>query len=70
MKDRGHELKVQEDTFTSLSPGLRLNERPKPVRAMLENTSKVQEAMDCLSDVEGRNAKLLANRIIRQWRFP
>ena len=49
---------VQEDTFTPLSPSLRLKERPKPVRPMLENTSKVQEAMDCLSDVKGRNGKL------------
>ena len=64
-----HKLKVQEDTFTPLSPSLRLNERPKPVRPMLEDTSKVQEAMDCLGDVEGRDAKLSANRIIRQWSF-
>ena len=37
---------------------------------MLENTSKVQEAMDCLGDAEGRDAKLSANRVIRQWSFP
>ena len=69
MEDCGHELKVQKDTLTPLSPSLRLNERPKTIRPMLENPSKVTETMNCLGDVQSRDAKLSANRVIRPWSF-
>ena len=62
MKDCCHELKVQKDTFTPLFASLRLNERPEPMRPMLENTRKVQETLNCLGDVQDRDAKLLVGK--------